>query len=677
MRMFILLVAALISCAEATCPKMTIRKDARIMTPYEWKDFTDTIELAQRTPDPDNPNQSIWEAGSNLHSLLGSSMYGTCQTWYWHRGFLAHMERKLQKLNPHFFFPYFDSSLVWDNATASVVFKYLGRSGVPVKNATLAGIAIQPDNNPLIRDFRWEDGLPVMPSSEQFAKIFESSLDNGGFSYYSARLEALHNVFRVYVGGPRGHLSRMSSPADPLFYLHYAFADKTFLEAQAGWTKKNSSSTFQIGLWDANGKACALGDKLFGFHTRIVDALDPKNLCVEYDVTDQAIQQAKSPLLLGILQNSRNTNDASLRANSVDKLPFEFNVKMADLERRQMYTGTQGSNWNPRGSNWNSQGSNWNSQGSNWNSQGSNWNSQGSNGNSQGSNWNSQGSNGNHNSDSSWNNQHSGGHNYPSKERILVTQYVHPADYKQISVCHDPLPSNWISINSGLNDRFNLQVSNELNQLCLVVLQDLRNGVAPPQRPIILNPWNRQTINDVVSGNGVTLTQLGAVDLQLDQQFLARVRTQVPRTYSGPVWFTTQSRRSSTTTATTTTTIPTRTIRITAITTTTKTTMIATTTRQSPTPTVRPHPSLEDDATGLPVGAAIGLSGQSGVIAKQANMNSQSSSNTNPDNNDTKNQAPNLIVNSQTSSSFTTKFGQTSVVTLSVILTAICLRIFI
>lgn len=87
------------------CARMTVRKDVRDMTDKDWSVYTSTILKAMDTFDS-NSTVSIWVAGAELHVNLYHKVHNNCMFLFWHRLFVNDMEKKLQKINPDFQFPY-------------------------------------------------------------------------------------------------------------------------------------------------------------------------------------------------------------------------------------------------------------------------------------------------------------------------------------------------------------------------------------------------------------------------------------------------------------------------------------------------------------------------------------------------------------------------------------------
>jgi Common central domain of tyrosinase len=216
------------------------------MSPDEWKVFHDTIALAQTQIDLDYPGKlSVWEAGADLHNKLADEIHWACQFFPWHRLFLTSMERKLQKINPKFYFPWWNSAAVWDKPESAPIWKYVGTNGNSVNGDIFGGKPLHEgtSNNPLRRDYT---SLAGLPAQEVFSAIYQKSLKKGGFKEWSQDMEVQHGYLHYIVGGENGQLFSMYSPLDPIFYMHHAHMDFLYVQAQSGWVASKLGASSQL-----------------------------------------------------------------------------------------------------------------------------------------------------------------------------------------------------------------------------------------------------------------------------------------------------------------------------------------------------------------------------------------------------------------------------------------------
>jgi tyrosinase len=208
-----LLVAAVFS----QCRKVTTRYEVHDMTDADVKVYKDTIRKALTTADPDVPNMSIWEAAANLHNTAAADIHNSAAFLFWHRLFVSTVEKKLQAINPDFYFPYWDSSREWNRYQNSRALKITDMSD------TILALNRAPSNSRL-------------PAPETLAYHFQTSISSGqGFDYYYRALEVIHGNLHVAVGG---QMATMDSPRDPLFYMHHGNIDYEWSKCQAAWGSK-------------------------------------------------------------------------------------------------------------------------------------------------------------------------------------------------------------------------------------------------------------------------------------------------------------------------------------------------------------------------------------------------------------------------------------------------------
>ena len=204
------------------CSKITIRKEANDVSDSEWRMIVDTIQKAQRTPDSEDPTISVWEAGADLHKDLSANpserIHDSCMFLFWHRVFLVEMEKNLQKINPDFFFPYWDSAKQWGDVENAPIWNYLGRKGSPVENDIFNNVPFKlpGEEKPLARST--EDWNKALFTAQFYDRLTRKSItDKTGFGVWHEDVEGSHGILHVEIGGSEGQMSMMASPLDPLF----------------------------------------------------------------------------------------------------------------------------------------------------------------------------------------------------------------------------------------------------------------------------------------------------------------------------------------------------------------------------------------------------------------------------------------------------------------------------
>jgi tyrosinase len=170
----------------------------------------------------------------------------------WHREFLRRFELDLQSIDPNVTLPYWDWSV--DNSPSSSIWdsSFLGGNGRTSDGKVMDGpfafdagnwrLNVVPSEDPspfLKRQFG--RSAPSLPTPEQItAALNATPYDVAPWNMTSPsgfrnRLEGwisgpqLHNLVHVWVGGS---MLPMTSPNDPVFFLHHCFVDKLWADWQ-------------------------------------------------------------------------------------------------------------------------------------------------------------------------------------------------------------------------------------------------------------------------------------------------------------------------------------------------------------------------------------------------------------------------------------------------------------
>ncbi|KAI8896081.1 hypothetical protein BC833DRAFT_118686 [Globomyces pollinis-pini] len=289
------------------CPRITYRKEINTLTDGEWRTYIDTIRRSKEL--------GIWERAAQLHNTLNVEIHHNCLFFFWHRYFLADMERQLQTINPNFFFPYWDSARESNSLSRSRIWQYVGTFGNPVNGGVFGTDLLSEvgQRRPLARNIASLESLNGrFPSVELYSNIFRQSLANGGFERWAVDMEIWHGTLHVQTGGPGGQLSGMFSPLDPLFYTHHAHMDLLWVQAQAGWMTSNLGPNGQFGGTTFNGGRCSPNTPIPGYPRSLVDVVDTRNLCVEYLVPGQ---QRPISTSVAITSSSKNAIPTISRTN--------------------------------------------------------------------------------------------------------------------------------------------------------------------------------------------------------------------------------------------------------------------------------------------------------------------------------------------------------------------------
>jgi hypothetical protein len=187
------------------------------------------------------------------------------------------MELKLQKINPDFFFPYWDEGADHLREESSPHWQYAGTSGMPVKNGFLANVNLSFPNELLNRNFETKDLNDALPGREIFDSFYEESISHKeGYAKWWPHVNLYHGLLHNVI---KGQMSTGRSPIDPLFYFHHSYYDKIFDDAQKGWKSEDLPTS---AFFDENN-GCSSNTAILGYGNKMAHVLDSAvNLCVRY-----------------------------------------------------------------------------------------------------------------------------------------------------------------------------------------------------------------------------------------------------------------------------------------------------------------------------------------------------------------------------------------------------------
>lgn len=190
------------------------------MTQFDWDVYTTTLQAAVVTTE-ETPI-SIWVEAAAFHAKLYNKIHNNCEFLFWHRLFITDVERKLQLINPLFFWP------IWNEGICALInigldhnvietsphWAFTGTSGMPVPDGLFAYRNLSSTSfdasqsfsssdykslnagtgtwNFLVRNFTMDDLNNALPGNELFATFFDKSTKEG--ELYSS-LTYKFNVF--------------------------------------------------------------------------------------------------------------------------------------------------------------------------------------------------------------------------------------------------------------------------------------------------------------------------------------------------------------------------------------------------------------------------------------------------------------------------------------------------
>jgi tyrosinase len=240
---------------------MRIRKNAAFLTDNEWTRYCNAVVTLKHTF-PGGSNVSIYDQFVAIHVCVWGLRFGTGPAGGtdgahvgpaflpWHREYLRRYEEALAAVDPTVSLPYWNWGRGWDAETDDLFQDdRIGPRGGIVTSGYFAeaataqnplGWTIHPDLRPIGSALR-RTGAAGVNSLPPRASVFEA-LEKNTFSTFRPALESgfglapghndMHNGVHGWVSGDMG---AMSSPNDPIFFMHHAQIDRIW----AIWQRKH------------------------------------------------------------------------------------------------------------------------------------------------------------------------------------------------------------------------------------------------------------------------------------------------------------------------------------------------------------------------------------------------------------------------------------------------------
>ncbi|KAI9141901.1 hypothetical protein BKA69DRAFT_1038209 [Paraphysoderma sedebokerense] len=256
------------------CQQVVLRKEWRECTEQEKRLFIDALQRLRQKPSQ-NGQSSRYEDFVHWHVEASSYAHGGPLFLPWHRFYLYELERELQSLGPEFrnvFIPYWQWSLdasdpssapVWGDDALS-----FGRGGSRPRDEVTTGAFAQWR---IRRQWGSSGRMDGWYDEGDVKDLIDRSRDYDSFRDY---LEGpIHGRVHVNVGGRSGDMSTMSSPNDPIFWLHHSNIDRI-------WSNWQSSDPSHFNSY--NGQGVHRNDRLPGLQVSVNDIFDTKRLCYEF-----------------------------------------------------------------------------------------------------------------------------------------------------------------------------------------------------------------------------------------------------------------------------------------------------------------------------------------------------------------------------------------------------------
>lgn len=251
------------------------------MTEAEWKKFAEAVNRLKA--------DGTWAQIANVHvqSMRAVHVSHTSAIFLpWHRKFQMEVENRLQMAmndcsitipywNWALELPRFTAADVWSDDRFGSLNRWTWGAGADrlcVTNGAFGsqteGSAFGHKESELGDSFNADSDCVMrsggqmanMPYPEIMAHLSQIDLNMTHFDYMSWFLEFnVHNAFHIAVGGMdrlSGHMSTMSSPYDPIFFLHHGFTDFLWqkwqdihVEESHRWSHRQQDRMSSL-LWD-------------------------------------------------------------------------------------------------------------------------------------------------------------------------------------------------------------------------------------------------------------------------------------------------------------------------------------------------------------------------------------------------------------------------------------------
>jgi tyrosinase len=243
---------------------MRIRKNVKFLSNPEKTAFTNAVLALKKKPSilhPSDTSRSRYDDYPEIHMNAMMANPGWAHRgpafFPWHRELLLQLENDLVASDPNVTIPYWDWT---DPASGPFTPDFLGTNGSGANNKVTDGpfafdgpnhwtiVVKDPQGNPpnfLQRSFGADPTAPNLPTSldvatAQGVAIYDSApWQDGSFGYRSVLESNLHNLVHRWVGGTMG---QMTSPNDPVFWLHHCNIDRLWML----WQHQHSSSALYL-----------------------------------------------------------------------------------------------------------------------------------------------------------------------------------------------------------------------------------------------------------------------------------------------------------------------------------------------------------------------------------------------------------------------------------------------
>lgn len=244
------------SCSYETnpdeCSEWRVRTEWRSLSYCDQQNFIQALVTVRYATQDDGTN--LYDEYITHHNSYSADIIGKSEFLPWHRAYLMRFEDDLRSLGGNFTcitIPYWDWSLDFSNESLAPVYAPFGglREESCLETPFDSWYDPTTDTCTYRRHSGWIKGIwaastyPMyLPQSGvQLAVTVNSSY----VFIFKFMVRNPHKSVHNFVGGALGSMSKLSSPADPLFWLHHANVDRIWALWQDCWEYDQAGSEYE------------------------------------------------------------------------------------------------------------------------------------------------------------------------------------------------------------------------------------------------------------------------------------------------------------------------------------------------------------------------------------------------------------------------------------------------
>jgi len=347
------LVLSVSAVALPACKKVLPRKEWRNLSKNERLAF---IGRMNEIHNEAKGTASFFDKLAKIHSETNRGIHGNPSFLPWHRYFLYKVEQELQKTGQDITIPYWDWAYdsqapehapLWGDEPDK-----LGRGGSKDPKVrecvTTGGFAGRKVMNPtphcLKRTIDWDKNFLAFASPEQLNSMIRSA---STYDDFRKSLEGPHGAVHVSIGGD---MRQMSSPNDPVFFIHHAMVDKIWFDFQQARPELANTINGQYPdtRFDVDTAAftAITPDSPMHVYGKVVmkDTFDVEKLCYTYaPLTIESVLPAPLPPSTVPMPTggpSAILNDGDPTSSPVSPVPVDSTVKVAPAQSQAVPEAT-------------------------------------------------------------------------------------------------------------------------------------------------------------------------------------------------------------------------------------------------------------------------------------------------------------------------------------------------